>query len=116
MSFWVSLSDENDDLVFVDLHAEGGTYAIGGTDQADINVTYNYAKFYFKHLDEEKGLRWLHEKQAKDTLERLEKAVEILGTKQETDYWAATEGNAGHALNVLVGWAKQHPEGVWRVS
>lgn len=115
MSFWVSLN-EDDNPVFIERHAEGGTYVLDGTEHADINVTYNYSTFYFEHLDKEKGLRWLHEKQAKDTIERLEKAVEILGVERDSDYWAATPGNAGHALNVLASWAKQYPEAVWHVG
>jgi hypothetical protein len=95
----------------VENHEEGGTHALGGTTDAELNITYNYAFFYYQFLDKKDGLRWLYGRQAKDCIERLEKAVEILGTRQYSDYWAATPGNAGHALNILLQWAKQHPEG-----
>jgi len=96
-------------------HTEGGTIAIGGDNCASMNVTYNYGFFYYHFLDKDLGIRWLYGKKAKDTVERLEAAIKILGTKKyEKDYWAPTPGNAGHALNVLLGWAKQHPEAIWQ--
>lgn len=116
MSFDVYLEDENGHPVSVDRHSEGGTYVVGGTYEATLNITYNYSWFYFNILDKEKGLRWLNEMVAKRTLRRLEAAVKILGTHKNENYWLDTPGNAGYALNILLGWAKQHPEGKWSVS
>jgi hypothetical protein len=99
--------------VEVQKHEEGGTYVVGGTSRAAINITYNYGWFFYRCLDKEKGLRWLYGKAAQETIERLESAIEELGTRQYKDYWAPTPGNAGHALNVLLEWAKQHPDAVW---
>lgn len=115
MGWWISLM-ENEEIVQVEKHTEGGTITVGGSKEADMSLTYNYAQFYFQEIDKEHGLRWIHEKKAKDTVERLKKAVKALGTKQTGDYWEVTKGNAGHALNVLLGWAKQHPEATWRIS
>ena len=28
-------------------------------------------------------------------------------------YWASTEGNAGYALSILLGWARMHPDAIW---
>src|SRR4029077_6146288 len=39
-----------------------------------------------------------------------------VGTERDDDYWAPTDGNAGYAASILLGWAKQHPEATWRVS
>ena len=50
----------------------GGTYAIGGTTEAHLNVTYNYAELLYEHLDNEKGIRWLYGQPAADTIPRLE--------------------------------------------
>jgi len=97
----------------VDIHEEGGTYAIGGIPDAELNVTYNYSKFYYEHLDEKDGLRWLYGKKGSETIERLKKAVKVLGVRRSDDYWKATRGNAGYALSILLKWAKQHPEAVW---
>ena len=110
-------------------HSEGGTYVAGGSGEAELNITYNYSWFYYMLLDKKEGLRWLNGKTATDTIERLEKAVDKLGIVKyeatrkvngrhilETDYWAPTPGNAGYALNILLGWAKKHPAAVWEVD
>jgi len=39
----------------------------------------------------------------------LQKAISLLGTERDPDYWKATEGNAGYALSILLGWARLHP-------
>jgi hypothetical protein len=114
MSFWVYLENDKE-AVIVERHAEGGTYVLGGTTEAELNVTYNYSPFFFKHLNAESGLRWLDGKRASDTIEHLENAVAALGTSQDTDYWNATPGNAGYVLGILLEWAKQYPGATWGV-
>jgi hypothetical protein len=106
MSYWIYLEDE-DGPVEVERHAEGGTYAIGGVDCAEVNVTYNYAR----HFD----FRALNQKQAKETLPILEVAVHELGTERSDDYWEPTPGNAGAAVALLRDWARQRPDAVWDV-
>lgn len=115
MSYDVYLTDAEGKALPVARHSEGGTYALGGTTIADLNITYNYGK-HIRTAMHEDGLKWLHEKKASDTIELLEKAVKTLGTERDSDYWASTKGNAGYALNILLGWAKQHPEGIWEVG
>lgn len=95
--------------VKVNNHSEGGTYVIGGINEAELNITYNYSGSFYKTLDKKKGLDWLHNKRASKCLSKLRKAVVQLGTKQDDDYWRSTPGNAGYALNVLYQWARQHP-------
>jgi len=97
----------------VENHEDGGTYVLGGTTEASLNITYNYGRFFYMHLDEEKGLRWLYGKKASETIDRLQKAVEDLGTTRDSDYWKATPGNAGYALSRLLAWAHQHPDATW---
>lgn len=94
-------------------HQEGGTIAIGGSNLAEVSLTYNYSNLFRQHLDAEKGLRWLYGKTGEETAERLAAAVAALGTEKADDYWAATPGNAGHALSILLEWAKAHPSAVW---
>lgn len=106
MGYWISL-DFNDEIVKVDRHSEGGTYALGGTDEASISVTYNYAKFF--------QFRDLHGVRAGDTIETLQTKVAELGTKIHHDYWEPTPGNVGYTLSVLLEWAMQHPDAVWDV-
>lgn len=107
MSWWVYLGKKKP--VNVGNHSEGGTYAISGIDEAELNITYNYSKFYYQTLDKKKGLEWLHNKRAYKCLRKLRKAVVQLGTQQDMEYWNATSGNAGYALNILYQWARRHP-------
>ena len=115
MSYWVNLADENG-TVAIPPHKEGGTYLVGGTSLADLSVTWNYSWFYYRFLDKEDGLRWLDGKSGKCCIGRLEQAIDILGTGRYKDYWAPTAGNAGHALSILLSWAKQYPDAVFSVS
>jgi len=103
-------------LLEVSPHEEGGTYQVGGCPQADLNITYNYSQHYYRHLYKDEGLKGLHGLTAVSTVERLEAAIEVLGTERSTDYWESTPGNAGYAMSILLGWARQYPHGVWEVS
>ena len=112
MSYDISLVKDRNS-VKVGLHREGGTYCLTGSDSAEMNITYNYAWFYYKFLDVDKGIRWLYGRKAKDCIKRLEEAVEELGTDIYEDYWAPTPGNAGYALSILLGWARDNPDAVF---
>jgi hypothetical protein len=49
----------------------------------------------------------------------LEKAQEVgrMATAYSlNDLQKVTKQNAGYAASILLGWAKQHPEAIWRVS
>ena len=127
MSWWISLQNEKGECVEVEPFMEGGTYcigkiqdgkaiSIGGSTEADLNITYNYSPFYYKHFMQKSGLRWLNGKRAFDCIGQLERAIGILGTKVDEDYWKRTEGNAGYALSILLSWAKQHPDAVFYVN
>ncbi|MDD3474441.1 MAG: hypothetical protein PHP08_00875 [Candidatus Dojkabacteria bacterium] len=115
MSFDVILLNEKGEPVIVENHSEGGTYVMGGTRDAELNVTYNYSHFYYQHLNGKEGLRWLNGKKAKDVIDALEKAIRELGIERDSDYWEATEGNAGYALRILLTWARQYPDAVFEV-
>lgn len=112
MSYDISLTKDGGS-VKVGTHTEGGTYSMGGTDRAELNITYNYSWFFRRFLDSEKGIRWLYGRKARDCVERLEKAVEALGTHRFENYWASTPGNAGYALSILLDWAKENPEAIF---
>jgi hypothetical protein len=104
---------ENGIPVEITNHSEGGTYPIGGTTDANLNITYNYSWFYYMLLDKDFGIRWIYGKRAQDCIKRLEGAVKKLGVRQYKDYWAPTPGNAGYALSILLTWAKQYPEAIF---
>ena len=114
MSYDVSLM-KNGEPVKVERHTEGVAIVLGGTRDAEMSVTYNYAQYFYKALCQENGLRALNGKRGADTIAALAGAVSQLGTVQDSDYWARTPGNAGYALNVLLQWAEQHPDGIWEV-
>lgn len=102
--------------VEVERHDEGGTYAIGGINSAELNVTYNYGRCFREAWDGVGLQEVLDGKRAEEVIEALEHAVKHLGTEQDGDYWKASAGNAGHALEILASWAHQHPDGRFRVS
>lgn len=107
MSWWISLQ-ENGEFCDVPLFEEGGTYALGGSCEADLNVTYNYGGlFNFRGLDGRTGA---------ETQAELDDAVARLGTERDMNYWAATPGNAGVACALLASWARLYPDAVWHVS
>lgn len=104
--------------VEVEAFEEGGTYVLGGSTQAELNVTYNYSKLFWEAMPDG-GLRGLDERHAEDCISILEQGVEHLSAMPQgetTDYWAATPGNAVKPLKMLLEWAKQHPKAVFSVN
>jgi hypothetical protein len=90
---------------------KGGTYAFGGTDRAELNVTYNYAK-HFVTIGE-KGIRSIYGMTGAESIPVLKRAIEVLKDDVNEDYWKATEGNAKAALLQLLALAQMRPDGVW---
>jgi len=112
MSWWVYLTGED---IKTPRHEEGGTYCVGGTEGAELNITYNYSAHYHEVLNADDGLRWLHGKTAAETITALRNAVNKLGVIRSEDYWKSTPGNAGFALSILLTWAESNPNGVWEI-
>ena len=109
MSWWIYLQDSNTgENVEVPPHKEGGTFALGGTREGEINVTYNYGKWF--------AFRELNKMQASETIPRLKQAMEELGIDTDRDYWKPTKGNVGYTCGILLRWAEMNPEAVWKVS
>lgn len=101
MSYDISIKNKKtkETIVFPVKHTiAGGTYAVGGTDEAWLNITYNYAKFFYNTFGD-KGIRSLYGKDIAKTIPRIEKAIAALGNEKPVeDYWADTAGNAKAAL------------------
>lgn len=121
MSWWATLQDAEGRPLRVARHAEGGVYALGGTDEAELNVTYNYGgrfrEAWPEPLEGSGALRlMLDGRTGAETAPLLRQAVQRLGTEQYPDYWEPTDGNAGWALATLLAWAEEHPDGIWAVS
>ena len=92
MSYGVHLREPNGNVCQIERHSEGGTYVVGGTTDAHMNITWNYVEYFCEHIDKQQGIRWLYNKKAKDCIPRLEEAVKKLGTERNNDYWAPTAG------------------------
>ena len=122
MSWWAKLEDPlTGDALDVESHSDGGTYAAGGTTEAELNVTCNYGGHFRTAWPEDiEGagvlVRMLDGKTGEEAYPLLAKAVKKLGTDRGNDYWESTPGNAGYALAIMAGWSAQHPDGVWRIS
>lgn len=95
-------------------HLRGGTYQVGGTTEAHLNITYNYAPHFYRLFGQD-GIRWLYGKTVEQTSARLEAAIESLSCLDfDSDYWKPTEGNARAALIDLLGLARMAPtNAVW---
>ena len=78
----------------------GGNYALGGTTEAWLNVTYNYAKHYGDIWG--MSLHDMHGWTVEKAKPYIEQAVRELGTNRSGDYWEATPGNAGAAMADLL--------------
>ena len=93
-------------------HLRGGTYAIGGTTRAWLNVTYNYAPHFYRTLGEA-GIRSIYGKTGAESIPMLKGAIDQLFDDVHSDYWKPTEGNAKRALSQLLSLAQMRPDGIW---
>lgn len=90
----------------------GGTYALGGTNEAWLNVTYNYAKHLWRVLGDG-GVKVIYGLSGSESVPVLQAAIKQLGDDIDEDYWKPTEGNARQALVNLLALAELCPDGVW---
>jgi hypothetical protein len=116
MGYYIELLDPvtKETLELDDKHnMRGSTYCVGGTKEAYLTITYNYADHYYKHIDADKGIRFIYGKTGADSIPVLKRAIEKLGDDVDSNYWISTEGNAKKALLQLLALAKLRPDGVW---
>jgi len=90
----------------------GGIYGLGGTCEAWLNVTYNYAKHFSRVLGKD-GIRKIYGMSGAESIPILEAATALLADDVNADYWEPTEGNAKRAILQLLALAKRRPDGVW---
>ncbi len=94
-------------------HLKGGRYALGGTDLAHLNITYNYSMFYYTTFGR-LGIRTIYGMSGKESIPLIKKAIAMLGNDSPSDdYWESTPGNAKKALEDLVALAELCPDGIW---
>lgn len=91
---------------------KGGTYSLYGTQEAWLNITYNYAKHYYRVFGE-KGIRTIYGMTGAESIPVIKAAMEKLGDDVSKDYWESTEGNAKQALAGLLAFAQMRPDGIW---
>lgn len=108
MSYWVALVKEGERVTVPHFEAEGGTYVVGGSTEARLNVTYNYSEIW--------SVRTIDGLTGADSIPLLEEQVHQLGTQQYRDYWAPTKGNVGYMCSILLAWARRHPTAIWEVD
>lgn len=108
-------------------HMRGGTYCMGGSAEAHLNVTYNYSQHFRRVLPDRewregdsehyregvRGIRTIYGMTGADSLPLLDAAIAQLGDDVHPDYWKPTEGNAKRALLQLRALAEMCPDGVW---
>lgn len=115
MSYDISLTDPvSGHTVELDSphHMRGGTYAVGGTTYAELNVTYNYGEV-FRRLFGEKGIRSIYGLTGAASIPVLESAASQLSDEVDEDYWQPAEGNVKRALLQLLALARLRPDAVW---
>lgn len=91
---------------------KGGTYALGGTTEMSLNVTYNYS-IHYSAIGED-GIRSIYGKTGAESIPILQRGAATLGDESDPDYWKPTEGNAKRPLLQLLAFAKMRPDGVWK--
>lgn len=136
MSFDISLVDPvtKETLLLDSPHMmQGGTYAVNGTDEAWLNVTYNYAQWYNMDgvFEKKGGIRSIGGMSGIESIPILQKAIDVLkdadcGWAEErikeaeahgiSGYWLPTKENALKPLYQLIALARARPDGVWLVE
>ena len=112
----------------------GGTYALEGTKELWLNITYNYARWYtkpgvFQDNEESEGIRTIYGMSGAESIPVLKNAISTLENLTEdiseevrkecedcgaTGYWMPTRANAIKPLYGLLAFAQMRPDGVWR--
>ena len=132
MSYDISLVDPvtKETLVADTPHQmRGGTYAIDGTDEMWLNVTYNYGRWYRKdYAFGENGIRSINGLSGAESISVLKNAIAGLEESKEelpeeevnqcleqgvSGYWMPTRENAIRPLYQLLAMAQMRPDGVW---
>jgi hypothetical protein len=112
----------------------GGTYALGGTREMWVNITYNYSGWYYQKGvfpdggEDHSGIRSIYGLTGAESIPVLQNAIAALTALDEdlsdeerqdyelhgaTGYWLPTRENAIKPLYSLLAFAKMRPDGVW---
>lgn len=136
MSYDISLIDpvSKETIHFDSPHQmSGGNYCVGGTTEAWLNITYNYARWYYKDCvfpdkgEDRNGIRSIYGMSGAESISVLENAIKTLEemtedlTEEEIkkyeggrdSYWTPTRENAIKPIYQLLAMAKMRPDGIW---
>lgn len=132
MSYDISLVDPvtKETLIMDSPHQmRGGTYAIGGTDEMWLSVTYNYGRWYRKdYAFGKNGIHSINGLSGAESISVLKNAIAGLEESKEelpeeeinqcleqgvSGYWMPTRENAIRPLYQLLAMAQMRPDGVW---
>ena len=107
----------------------GGTYAVGGTRELWLNITYNYGRWYRREeAFGKEGIRTIYGLTGAESIPVLQRAIDALTALEEdlpaeelkeledqgvTGYWLPTRENAIRPLHQLLAFARLRPDGVW---
>ena len=99
MGYWIYLDDNTtqNPIVTDESRAEGGNYCLGGTNEAALNVTYNYSIFF--------NFRLLDGMSAEAGAKLLKAIIAKLKDDVDDNYWNPTEGNVKRCLQTLLDFA-----------
>ena len=67
-------------------HMRGGTYQVGGSTEASLNVTYNYSPMFTIAFGDGKGVRSIYGLTGAASLPVLKSAISNLGSDVDPDY------------------------------
>lgn len=115
MSYDISLIDKHTGEIArfnAKQHFTGGTYQPEGSEEANINITYNYSQHFRRVLGEE-GIRVIYGLTGDESSDILIEAIDQLKENEDSNYWVATEGNARKALMQLWHMAILLPDAIW---
>lgn len=123
MGYSINIISSDDGNVIELSHAQernGSNIAIGGTSHCSIDITYNYARWFYQHVCPELGIRKLYGMTVQDSVPLLVSSMASIPAEEpSSNYWDATAGNARAALGELLKMAidviiddKQH-NAVW---
>lgn len=123
MGYTFEYQRENGDVIKLDnIHnIRGSIYPMGGTDEVQLDVTYNYSKILSPLAREKFGVdSWvdlLRDKHSRDAVKSLRVLSSMLSGEPDDDYWAVTEGNAKAAIDNLVYLCELslNYDGMWNV-
>lgn len=104
MSYDISLNEpiSGETIKFETAHfVRGGTYAIGGTQEAWLNITYNYAKHYYRVFGE-KGIRTIYGMTGAESIPIIKAAMAQLGDDVSRTIGKIPKGTQRRRLRVCL--------------